>query len=65
MTVKFNSDKSYVYQGFTAEYEAFVPTNRKNSALYLDFIKGLLPWFECCNLITHILATFLKRTISF
>ncbi|XP_062283383.1 suppressor of tumorigenicity 14 protein homolog [Scomber scombrus] len=27
MTVKFNSDKSYVDQGFTAEYEAFVPTN--------------------------------------
>ncbi|XP_076598173.1 suppressor of tumorigenicity 14 protein homolog [Chaetodon auriga] len=27
MTVKFNSDSSYVDQGFTAEYEAFVPTN--------------------------------------
>ncbi|XP_040008541.1 suppressor of tumorigenicity 14 protein homolog isoform X2 [Xiphias gladius] len=27
MTIKFNSDSSYVDQGFTAEYEAFVPTN--------------------------------------
>ncbi|XP_070696320.1 suppressor of tumorigenicity 14 protein homolog [Pempheris klunzingeri] len=27
MTIKFNSDSSYVGQGFTAEYEAFVPTN--------------------------------------
>ncbi|CAJ1085632.1 suppressor of tumorigenicity 14 protein homolog isoform X1 [Xyrichtys novacula] len=27
MTVKFVSDSSYVDQGFTAEYEAFVPTN--------------------------------------
>ncbi|XP_047442637.1 suppressor of tumorigenicity 14 protein homolog [Mugil cephalus] len=27
MTVKFNSDSSYVDQGFTAEYEAFIPTN--------------------------------------
>ncbi|XP_041654861.1 suppressor of tumorigenicity 14 protein-like isoform X2 [Cheilinus undulatus] len=27
MTVKFHSDSSYVDQGFTAEYEAFVPTN--------------------------------------
>uniref|UniRef100_UPI0037E8B79A suppressor of tumorigenicity 14 protein homolog n=1 Tax=Semicossyphus pulcher TaxID=241346 RepID=UPI0037E8B79A len=27
MSVKFNSDSSYVDQGFTAEYEAFVPTN--------------------------------------
>ncbi|KAM3872280.1 suppressor of tumorigenicity 14 protein homolog [Diretmus argenteus] len=29
ISVKFNSDKSYVDQGFTAEFEAFVPTNRK------------------------------------
>lgn len=29
MTVQFSSDSSYVDQGFTAEYEAFVPTNRK------------------------------------
>ncbi|XP_034392313.1 suppression of tumorigenicity 14b [Cyclopterus lumpus] len=27
MTVRFNSDSSYVDQGFTAEFEAFVPTN--------------------------------------
>ncbi|TMS16147.1 Suppressor of tumorigenicity 14 protein-like protein [Larimichthys crocea] len=27
MTIKFNSDSSYVDQGFTAEYEAFIPTN--------------------------------------
>ncbi|XP_073326919.1 suppressor of tumorigenicity 14 protein homolog [Pagrus major] len=27
MTIKFNSDSSYVDQGFTAEYETFVPTN--------------------------------------
>uniref|UniRef100_A0A8D3CBY1 Suppressor of tumorigenicity 14 protein-like n=1 Tax=Scophthalmus maximus TaxID=52904 RepID=A0A8D3CBY1_SCOMX len=27
MTVQFSSDSSYVDQGFTAEYEAFVPTN--------------------------------------
>ncbi|XP_071314887.1 suppressor of tumorigenicity 14 protein homolog [Trachinotus anak] len=27
MTIKFHSDSSYVDQGFTAEYEAFVPTN--------------------------------------
>uniref|UniRef100_A0A4W6FUJ7 ST14 transmembrane serine protease matriptase b n=1 Tax=Lates calcarifer TaxID=8187 RepID=A0A4W6FUJ7_LATCA len=27
MTIKFNSDSSYVDQGFTAQYEAFVPTN--------------------------------------
>ncbi|XP_028265434.1 suppressor of tumorigenicity 14 protein homolog [Parambassis ranga] len=27
MTVRFNSDSSYVDQGFTAEYEAFVPDN--------------------------------------
>uniref|UniRef100_A0A672HVJ3 Suppressor of tumorigenicity 14 protein homolog n=1 Tax=Salarias fasciatus TaxID=181472 RepID=A0A672HVJ3_SALFA len=27
MTVEFKSDSSYVDQGFTAEYEAFVPTN--------------------------------------
>uniref|UniRef100_A0A3Q4B5H5 Uncharacterized protein n=1 Tax=Mola mola TaxID=94237 RepID=A0A3Q4B5H5_MOLML len=27
MTIKFNSDSSYVDQGFFAEYEAFVPTN--------------------------------------
>ncbi|XP_068601364.1 suppressor of tumorigenicity 14 protein homolog [Brachionichthys hirsutus] len=27
MTIRFNSDSSYVDQGFTAEYEAFVPTN--------------------------------------
>ncbi|XP_068588278.1 ST14 transmembrane serine protease matriptase b [Cebidichthys violaceus] len=27
MTIKFNSDSSYVDQGFTAEYEAFVPNN--------------------------------------
>lgn len=27
MTITFNSDSSYVNQGFTAEYEAFVPTN--------------------------------------
>lgn len=29
MTIKFVSDSSYVDQGFTAEYETFVPTNRK------------------------------------
>ncbi|KAK2898169.1 ST14 transmembrane serine protease matriptase b isoform X1 [Channa argus] len=27
MTITFHSDSSYVSQGFTAEYEAFVPTN--------------------------------------
>ncbi|XP_008287075.1 suppressor of tumorigenicity 14 protein homolog [Stegastes partitus] len=27
MTIRFNSDSSYVSQGFSAEYEAFVPTN--------------------------------------
>ncbi|XP_022068557.2 suppressor of tumorigenicity 14 protein homolog [Acanthochromis polyacanthus] len=27
MTIKFKSDLSYVSQGFSAEYEAFVPTN--------------------------------------
>ncbi|KAG7224361.1 hypothetical protein INR49_004703 [Caranx melampygus] len=27
MTIIFNSDSSYVDQGFTAEYEAYVPTN--------------------------------------
>uniref|UniRef100_A0A672ZZ38 Suppression of tumorigenicity 14b n=1 Tax=Sphaeramia orbicularis TaxID=375764 RepID=A0A672ZZ38_9TELE len=27
MTVTFHSDSSYVHQGFTAEYEAFIPTN--------------------------------------
>ncbi|KAG8003048.1 Suppressor of tumorigenicity 14 protein-like protein, partial [Nibea albiflora] len=27
MTIRFNSDSSYVHQGFTAEYEAFVPNN--------------------------------------
>lgn len=27
MTITFNSDSSYVDQGFTAEYQAFVPTN--------------------------------------
>ncbi|XP_029292173.1 suppressor of tumorigenicity 14 protein homolog [Cottoperca gobio] len=27
MTIKFNSDSSHVDQGFTAEYEAYVPTN--------------------------------------
>ncbi|XP_044066157.1 suppressor of tumorigenicity 14 protein homolog [Siniperca chuatsi] len=27
MTIKFNSDSSYVDEGFTAEYEAFIPTN--------------------------------------
>ncbi|CAB1433875.1 unnamed protein product [Pleuronectes platessa] len=27
MSIKFNSDSSYVDQGFTAEYEAFVPNN--------------------------------------
>lgn len=27
MSVSFVSDSSYVYQGFTADYEAFVPTN--------------------------------------
>lgn len=27
MTIKFNSDSSYVSQGFSAEYEAFVPTD--------------------------------------
>jgi len=29
MTIKFKSDASYVDVGFIAEYEAFVPTNRK------------------------------------
>lgn len=28
MTITFNSDTSYVDQGFYAEYQAFVPTNR-------------------------------------
>lgn len=32
MTVTFHSDSSYVDQGFTAEYEAFVPTNRKTDS---------------------------------
>ncbi|XP_008336014.1 suppressor of tumorigenicity 14 protein-like, partial [Cynoglossus semilaevis] len=27
MTIKFHSDSSYVDQGFTAEYEAFIPSN--------------------------------------
>ncbi|XP_060890426.1 suppressor of tumorigenicity 14 protein homolog isoform X2 [Labrus mixtus] len=27
MTIRFRSDSSYVDQGFTAEYEAFIPTN--------------------------------------
>lgn len=29
MTIKFKSDAFYVDQGFYAEYQAFVPTNRK------------------------------------
>lgn len=29
MTITFRSDSSYVHQGFVAEYEAFVPTNRE------------------------------------
>ncbi|KAM4737636.1 suppressor of tumorigenicity 14 protein homolog [Anableps anableps] len=27
MTIRFKSDKSHVYQGFSADYEGFVPTN--------------------------------------
>lgn len=37
MTIKFNSDSSYVDQGFTAEYEAFIPTNRKTDVLSVSF----------------------------
>ncbi|MEQ2219469.1 hypothetical protein XENOCAPTIV_018385, partial [Xenoophorus captivus] len=29
MTIQFKSDPSHVSQGFAAEYEAFIPTNRK------------------------------------
>lgn len=29
MTITFRSDSSYVDQGFIAEYEAFIPNNRK------------------------------------
>lgn len=29
MTIEFKSDASYVDQGFYAEYQAFVPANRK------------------------------------
>lgn len=32
MTIKFNSDAFHVNQGFYAEYQAFVPTNRKRSS---------------------------------
>lgn len=35
MTIKFHSDSSYVDQGFTAEYETFVPTNRKTWSPFL------------------------------
>lgn len=30
MTIKFRSDSSHVHQGFAAEYETFVPNNRKS-----------------------------------
>uniref|UniRef100_A0A3Q4GUK8 ST14 transmembrane serine protease matriptase b n=1 Tax=Neolamprologus brichardi TaxID=32507 RepID=A0A3Q4GUK8_NEOBR len=32
MTITFKSDSSYVDQGFTAEYEAFTPNNRKDAS---------------------------------
>lgn len=35
MSIMFTSDSSYVDQGFTAEYEAFVPTNRETSSFKL------------------------------
>ena len=35
MTITFHSDSSYVDQGFTAEFETFVPTNRKTWSSFL------------------------------
>lgn len=37
MTIKFHSDSSYVDQGFTAEYEAFIPSNRKSDFYFFKF----------------------------
>lgn len=37
MTIRFYSDSSHVYQGFTAEYETFVPNNRKSFARVLTW----------------------------
>lgn len=35
MTIKFHSDSSYVDQGFTAEYEAFIPSNRRSDFYFV------------------------------
>lgn len=35
MTIKFYSDSSYVDQGFTAEYEAFIPSNRRSDFYFV------------------------------
>lgn len=42
MTIKFRSDSSHVHQGFTAEYETFVPNNRKSFTRVLTWRWGTL-----------------------
>ncbi|XP_061591640.1 ST14 transmembrane serine protease matriptase b [Cololabis saira] len=53
MTIKFTSDASYVDQGFTAEYEAFVPTDpcpgrfRCSSNLCINATLKCDGWNDC------------------
>ncbi|XP_039878646.1 suppressor of tumorigenicity 14 protein-like [Simochromis diagramma] len=53
VTITFNSDSSYVDQGFTAEYEAFIPTDscpgrfQCNNSLCISKISQCDGWNDC------------------
>uniref|UniRef100_A0A3Q3C994 ST14 transmembrane serine protease matriptase b n=1 Tax=Haplochromis burtoni TaxID=8153 RepID=A0A3Q3C994_HAPBU len=53
VTITFNSDSSYVDQGFTAEYEAFIPTDscpgrfQCNNSLCISNISQCDGWNDC------------------